>query len=370
MSNINNAAGIVLINTRTRPGTLILPSTVQVVGRTITIKDSVGGCGTSTCYISSIYPDLFEDGTNQKAITTPFGVYKLTASEGIWYTLNTTQETLFTASTIVTQQINSGNISTSSLYTSSIGFSTATGYQLYTSTSVAYWGPFAIGAGTDIAQPQIFFSQAPVILSKGSLLFPGTTAGNITTPNFSGIQLGTGDFTVECFTYQTTGSSYPRLFTMGAYPSATFGVSIEGGSFYFWFNGGRSYGTTSLFNAWNHVAITRSSSQVKVFINGSQLGTTVTNAYNHTDSSNVFRIGGENTVNTGYNGYITNFRLVKGTSIYNSNFTRPSAALTAVSGTQLLLLTEASASYLTDSSPNANVFTNNGGVTWVSNSPF
>jgi hypothetical protein len=370
MSNIFQNTDVVLVNTKTRSGTITLPATSQIVGRTITVKDSGGACSLSTCYICTLGADVFDDGTNQKALTTSFGFLKMTAQLGKWYTLNTTIANTLNVSTLRTDVLNTNQVSTNVLTASSITLSTS-GNSLYQpSTSNLYWGPYLLGGGTHIAPSQLFFYQASPVGGKGSLLFPGTTGGNITTPNFSGIQFGTGDFTVEFFTYQTGSISFPRVFSMGAYPSATFALSIEGGSFYFWFNGGHSFGSVNLFNAWNHVAITRSSSQTMAFINGTQLGTTFSNGYNHTDSGNALRIGGENSVNTGFSGYITNFRLIKGVSLYNANFTKPTSQFSAVSGTQVLLLTQTSADYLTDSSSNANTFTNNGGVTWVSKSPF
>jgi hypothetical protein len=219
----------------------------------------------------------------------------------------------------------------------------------------------------------------PVIIvpigSGGSLSFPGTSSGYLTVANFAGLQLGTGNFTIEFFLFQTGSILYPRVFSMGAFPNATIGVSIEGGTFYFWIGGGaRDFGSVNLFNAWNHVAIVRSGTTVSVYINGTALATTFTSAYNFNDTTNVLRIGADGNnpaANTSLSGRITNFRWVKGTAVYTANFTRPSAPLTAISGTELLLLVSSADTFLVDSSPNNRTVTNNGNnVTYNVSSPF
>jgi hypothetical protein len=110
-----------------------------------------------------------------------------------------------------------------------------------------------------------------------------------------------------------------------------------------------------------------------VYINGTSLATTFTSAYNFNDITNVLRIGNEGTPSAGasLSGRITNFRWVKGTAVYTSNFTRPSAPLTAISGTELLLLVSSADTFLVDSSPNNRTVTNNGNnVTYNVSSPF
>lgn len=223
-----------------------------------------------------------------------------------------------------------------------------------------------------ILGPIIVASAAPAV--SGSLSFPGTSTGYLTIANFSGLQLGTGDFTIEFFLYQTGSLLYPRVFSMGTFPSATIAVSIESGTFYFWAGGGaNSFGSVNLFNAWNHVAIVRSGTSVKVYINGTALATTRTISYNFNDTTNALRIGNESTPasNSSLSGFLTNFRWVKGTAVYTTNFTKPAAPLSAISGTQILLLVSSSASYLVDSSPNNLTVTNNGNnVTYNSRTPF
>ena len=71
----------------------------------------------------------------------------------------------------------------------------------------------------------------------GSISFNGTNQ-YLSLPGSSDWAMGTGDFTVEWFQYQTSFSSnWPRIFTVGTYPSS-FGVSIEGGVMYVWLAGG------------------------------------------------------------------------------------------------------------------------------------
>jgi hypothetical protein len=55
--------------------------------------------------------------------------------------------------------------------------------------------------------------------------------------------------------------------------------------------------------------------------------------------------------------------------LYTSNFTRPTAPLTAVSGTKLLLLASTSGTATTDSSGLGKSVTNNG-TTWSALNPF
>lgn len=225
-----------------------------------------------------------------------------------------------------------------------------------------------------ILSPLIITQAIVPVVTGGSLSFPGTSTGFLTIANFAGLQLGTGNFTIEFFLFQTGTISFPRVFSMGRFPSATIALSIEGGTLFFWAGGaGNSFGSVNLFNAWNHVAIVRSGTTVTIYINGTALATTRTISYNFNDTTNVLRIGTESVAaaNTCLSGRLTNFRWVKGTAVYTANFTRPSAPLTAVSGTELLLLVSSSETLVVDSSPNSRTVTNNGNnITYNVSSPF
>ena len=185
----------------------------------------------------------------------------------------------------------------------------------------------------------------------GSISLNGTNQ-YVSVPGSSDWAVGTGDFTVEWFQYQTSFSSaWPRIFSVGSYPSTSIGVSIEGGTIYVWLAGAgpRLFASAgSISNQWVHFAVTRSGTTLRIFKNGVQLASG-TNSTNVTNSSTPLYVGSEGTSGTYFGGLITNFHFVKGTALYTSAFT-PSGPLSAVADTKLLLQAVSSGSFLSDSS--------------------
>ncbi len=146
--------------------------------------------------------------------------------------------------------------------------------------------------------------------------------------------VGTGDFTIEWFQYQTDSSSFPRIFAIGSYPSTVIGCSIEGGTFYAWCPGANSFGSlTGYKNSWQHFAIVRRSSNLYVYRNGTQISTAKANTSNISNSSTTLYLGVEGGGNssTWFGGYLTNFRWVKGLAVYTGNFTTPTSSLSLTS---------------------------------------
>lgn len=88
---------------------------------------------------------------------------------------------------------------------------------------------------------------------------------------------------------------------------------------------------------WHHWAFVRDSNNLlTMYLDGTSIGSaTVTGTINYTGSA--LAIGAIGTQNGGwFNGYISNFRIVKGTAVYTTNFTPSTTPLTAISGTVLL----------------------------------
>jgi hypothetical protein len=158
-----------------------------------------------------------------------------------------------------------------------------------------------------------------------SLSFLGNANSYLQIPNADGFDFGTGDFTIEWYQYQTDNNPYPRIFQVGNYPSVSIGVSIEGGSFYYWKNDSyaqvTSLASTSYKNTWVHFAISRSSGVTKVFMNGTSIFSM--NDTNNFNGSSDLIISNQSTPsdNAAFGGYITYFSWVKGVALYTTNFT-------------------------------------------------
>jgi hypothetical protein len=118
---------------------------------------------------------------------------------------------------------------------------------------------------------------------------------------------------------------------------------------------------------WNHYAIVRSGTTVTVYVNGIAYGSaTVSGTTNTPSVAPSIGVRGGSYNDLRLNGYISNLRLV-GSAVYASNFTPPTSALTAISGTRLLTLQNAT---IIDNSTNAFTITNNNSVTTTVQYPY
>jgi len=182
----------------------------------------------------------------------------------------------------------------------------------------------------------------------------------------------TGAFTIEFLLYRSgTGNQF--CFTLGDSNTSTgleYYIGTTGTVNNVYSNGAQISTTSNLptVSAWNHITVTRDSSNVvRLFVNGTQAGSTWTSA---AAFSSTLRIGVEyyNSGITGYvNGNVSNFRIINGTALYTGNFAPPTSALTAVSGTSILTL---QSSTIIDNSGNSLSITNNGTVVASQAYPF
>jgi hypothetical protein len=142
--NLSTNVQAIFLDSRTRPGTVLLPSTFTVPGRTLTFKDLYGSFSTNTT-------TLTVNNTNQKVdidqISTinraSFGWQTFIAgTNNNWYTVGGTLINTITTSTInsflmSTSQISSGTISVSTLTLSDQV--NASRNQVYTQSSFLYY---------------------------------------------------------------------------------------------------------------------------------------------------------------------------------------------------------------------------------------
>ena len=181
--------------------------------------------------------------------------------------------------------------------------------------------------------------------------FTQTTTAVNTTYLGSGYFDGTGDYlTVPTNTAFDLGSDFTLEFWVYTGTSAVMGIVSTGDGTtarpYFYINGvvpTLLYNSTSIatgpnltLNAWNHIAYTRSGTSIRVFTNG-VAGTVATPALTSLLNSGLW-IGSSSTVTQLFLGYISNFRISKGTALYTANFAPPATPLTAVANTSLLTL--------------------------------
>ena len=75
-----------------------------------------------------------------------------------------------------------------------------------------------------------------------------------------------------------------------------------------------------------HVAVTRSGTTVRLFVNGVVEATATGNSTNFNESLTLY-IGAETGNSLYLNGYIDDLRITKGYARYTSNFTAPTSAL-------------------------------------------
>ena len=192
---------------------------------------------------------------------------------------------------------------------------TATNIQLEAST-------YAI-AGTHSGKPGISFNgtNAEINLSSDADLNPGS-----------------GEFTFECYAYAASGGSAE----FGIYDGSPGGAGslvirrVSSGTLMVERHNQAFDITGAAFSqdTWHHVAVTRdSSNNVKLFVDGTQSGSTSTN--NTHNYQGLFRLGRTNNGFT--NGYISSLRLIKGSCLYTSNFTPPSGTLGDYLTTKLLM---------------------------------
>jgi len=184
-------------------------------------------------------------------------------------------------------------------------------------------------------------------VNGGSVYFDGNDY--ITPAVSSATTVGTSNFTIEFWVYPTASptTNWNPIFSMGASGGGQeirISQNINGTGYgYLIPNSANSadifvgFGTLTL-NAWHHIALVRNGSTVTFYRNGVVIGSTTSVGFNFTNTG-TFYIGYGQYAGDGYfpGGYVSNFRLVKGTAVYTAAFTPPTAPLTAITNTSLLL---------------------------------
>ena len=176
-----------------------------------------------------------------------------------------------------------------------------------------------------------------------SIFLPSSTASYLSTTSDSSLSLD-GDFTIEAWIYNTGGGTYRPIIGSGktGWGGGAFAVDIYAGganpvlTLQQHSGAATLTGTTALsLNTWHHVAVTRSGSTVRLFVDGVQDGSTSTTGTYDFGNNNTFYVGNHGWDSNEYHGYIDDLRITKGVARYTANFTPPTAELPTASGTTI-----------------------------------
>jgi len=161
-----------------------------------------------------------------------------------------------------------------------------------------------------------------------SVYFDGTN-DYLNPQNNALFAFGTGNFTVEFWMNSVSFANVANTIiifdcrpvsTDGLYPCIYF---FSGQIRYYVNSADRITGTTLNTGQWYHVALTRFGSSTKLFVDGTQVGSTYTDTNNYLcgDNRPVIATRGYTLGENNYNGYVDELRITKGVARYTANFT-------------------------------------------------
>ena len=179
---------------------------------------------------------------------------------------------------------------------------------------------------------------------KWGVLFEEDNSDYLSLSN-ADFSFGTGDYTVECFVYftgnDTTSGGIFQTDSSGSATAPAMALRDTTGLTIYTSSGQKITGNNGTFalGVWYHLAFVRASSVIKVYKDGSLVtwddGTTsVADTTNITGTG--FAIGRYYSNDYTLDGYISNFRVVKGTAVYTGAFSKPTTPLTDITNTVLL----------------------------------
>lgn len=178
-------------------------------------------------------------------------------------------------------------------------------------------------------------------ISTGASKFGGTSAVFDGTGDYLSTtidNIGTSDFTIECWFRPTNfPRTTPLITTRDPDTTAGFALFFDSSKVYFGTTGGNFIsGTTTLANnTWYHIAVSRSGTSMKMFLNGTQEGSTATNSSDFSNT-NLWVARGTPSPFVDYSGYVDELRVSK-TARYTANFTAPTAPFVNDDNTVLLI---------------------------------
>jgi hypothetical protein len=164
-----------------------------------------------------------------------------------------------------------------------------------------------------------------------SMYFDGSGDYIDTNKNLQG-DFGTGDFTVEGWFYlnEAIGATRVLLGSGTSDSNDEFMLVLEsnGKLTYDWLGAVDYIQSASTITAytWHHIAVTRSGTQLDLWLDGTSVASNSSHSHNYNGTS-TFKIGMSRVGAFFWNGYIQDVRITNGLARYTTSFTPPSAPL-------------------------------------------
>lgn len=165
-------------------------------------------------------------------------------------------------------------------------------------------------------------------------LFDGS-GDYISTPNNTGFDFGSGDFTIEFWMRAAAAVSSTRIIICKAGTSGNrsfvFGVTATNRLYFGWSSNGINFNdyitpTNSFVDStFYHVAVVRFGSSLSIYINGNSASSIAISGAIFT-ANTPSQIGGRSSDSQYFNGHIDDLRVTKGVARYTANFSPPTAA--------------------------------------------
>jgi len=265
----------------------------------------------------------------------------------------------------------------STLYTAHAFFTSAI-FTLYPSAIYAQanggqGGPYGGGGGGGGSWYSAIFNDGTVTSITSATVYYGSFNGTsqyLSIPTNAALNFSTGDFTVEAWV-NTTAANAADFFIISATGSGGFFFGYNSGAAtYGWGRVGTAWdyytgaNATKTNGVWQHIAVSRSGTNMRIFVNGVQTGTTQLNSTAY-DLSVTSTIVGWQSGSYYFPGFMSNLRVVKGVAVYTGNFTVSLSDLSttqssvgniaAITGSQTSLLTLKNATIIDNSTNNVSV---------------
>lgn len=171
-----------------------------------------------------------------------------------------------------------------------------------------------------------------------SLLLTGQVGDFLSTQPQDDFGFATGNFTVEFFYRPDSGTATGKLidFRAGFASDISPVIYIDNGEIRYYANGSdRIIGSTLTGLLWYHIALTRNANQTKLFVNGTQVGSTFTDGLDYGTTKPLI-IGSNFNGSESASGHLDDLRISR-SALYTANFTAPTTQAFNRASTVLML---------------------------------